>query len=137
MAKNAELKTKLNEASVDDFINTVNDEQTRADCFEISKLMTQATKAKPKMWGSSIVGFGEQHLKYASGRELDWMIMGFSPRKQNITLYLPGPLETYSALLGKLGKYTTGKGCIYIKKLADVDRKVLKDLVTASLKSVK
>ncbi|MEY2818036.1 MAG: DUF1801 domain-containing protein [Chloroflexota bacterium] len=131
MAKKAELKTKKNEASVEDFIETVQDEQVRADCFEIAKMMEKATKAKPKMWGSSIVGFGEQHLVYESGRELDWMKIGFSPRKQNITLYV----SLDESLLKKLGKFTTGKGCLYIKKLTDVDTKVLNELITASAKS--
>ena len=131
MAKKAELKTKKNEASVEDFIETVQDEQVRADCFEIAKMMEKATKAKPKMWGSSIIGFGEQHLVYESGRELDWMKIGFSPRKQNITLYV----SLNEGLLKKLGKFTTGKGCLYIKKLTDVDKKVLNELITASAKS--
>ncbi|HND48428.1 MAG TPA: DUF1801 domain-containing protein [Anaerolineales bacterium] len=131
MAKKAELKTKKNEASVENFIETVQDEQVRADCLEIAKMMEQATKAKGKMWGSSIVGFGEQHLVYESGRELDWMKIGFSPRKQNITLYV----HLEEGLLKKLGKFTTGKGCLYIKKLADVDKKVLKELIVASATS--
>lgn len=130
MAKKAELKTKKNEASVEDFIEAVQDAQVRQDCLEITKMMEQATKAKGKMWGSSIVGFGEQHLVYESGRELDWMKIGFSPRKQNITLYI----SLDESLLKKLGKFTTGKGCLYIKKLADVDKKVLKELITASVK---
>ncbi len=129
----AELKTKKNEASVDDFLNGIQDEQTRADCFEIVKIMKQATKAKPKMWGASIVGFGEYRYKYASGREGDWMLTGFSPRKQNITLYIMAGFDRYEPLLKKLGKYSTGKSCLYIKKLADVDKKVLKELVTESV----
>lgn len=133
----AELKTKKTEASVDTFLNGVKDEQVRNDCFEIARIMKQATKADPKMWGSSIVGFGSVRLKYASGRELDWMKIGFSPRKQNITLYIGLGGENESPLLKKLGKYTTGKGCLYIKKLADVDTKVLKELVNASVKSLK
>lgn len=130
MAKKAELKTKKNEASVEDFIESVQNEQVRADCYEIAKMMEQAVKAKPRMWGSSIIGFGEQHLIYESGRELDWMKIGFSPRKQNITLYIP--LD--ENLLKKLGKFTTGKGCLYIKKLADVDKKVLRELIASSTK---
>ena len=137
MAKNAELKTKKNETSVADFINAIKDEALREDCLEIAKIMKQVTKSDGKMWGTSIVGFGEQHLVYASGRELDWMVMGFSPRKQNITLYLPGALETYQKLLDTLGKYTTGKGCLYVKKLADVDKKVLKEIIAASAKEAK
>lgn len=135
MAKSAELKTKKNAASVKDFIDAIKDQTLREDCLEIAKLMKQVTKSDGKMWGSSIIGFGEQHLVYASGRELDWMLIGFSPRKQNITLYLPGALESYKNLLGNLGKHTTGKGCLYIKKLADVDKKVLKELVNTSAKN--
>ena len=137
MAKNAELKTKLNDASVDDFINTVEDEQTRADCFEIAKIMKQVTKAEPKMWGTSIVGFGTYHYKGASGREGDWMLVGFSPRKQNLTLYIMAGFDRYDELLKKLGKFSTGKSCLYITKLADVDKKVLKELVTESVKVMK
>ena len=133
----AELKTKKTEASVDDFLNGVKNEATKKDCLEIVKLMKQATKADPKMWGSSIVGFGTQHLKYASGRELDWMVIGFSPRKQNLTLYIPGSLESYADLLKKLGKHTTGKGCLYVKSLKDVDAKVLKELIQRSVKATK
>lgn len=133
----AELKTKKNDASVEDFLNTIKDEQIRTDCFEISKLMSQVTKAEPKMWGSSIIGFGQYHYKYASGRENDWMLVGFSPRKQNITLYIMAGFDRYDELLAKLGKFTTGKSCLYIKKLADVDKKVLKKLVTESVKVMK
>lgn len=133
----AELKTKKNDASVEDFLNTIKDEQIRADCFEISKLMSQVTKAEPKMWGSSIIGFGQYHYKYASGRENDWMLVGFSPRKQNLTLYIMAGFDRYDELLAKLGKFTTGKSCLYIKKLADVDKKVLKKLVTESVKVMK
>jgi len=131
----AELKTKKTEASVDDFLNGLPSEQTRKDCFEIVKLMKQATKAEPKMWGSSIIGFGSTRLKYASGRELDWMIIGFSPRKQNLTLYLTGNLNTYADLLQKLGKHKTGGGCLYIKTLMDVDTKVLKEIIQQSVKA--
>jgi hypothetical protein len=132
----AELKTKKTEASVEDFLNKIKDQGVRQDCFEIAKIMKQATRSDPKMWGSSIVGFGSRHLKYASGRELDWMVIGFSPRKANITLYLPGGVENQAVLLKKLGKYTTGKGCLYIKKLKDVDTKVLKQLVNDSVQTV-
>lgn len=137
MAKNVELKTKLNDASVEDFLNTVDDEQIRADCFEITKIMKQVTKAEPKMWGTSIVGFGTYHYKGKSGREGDWMLVGFSPRKQNLTLYIMAGFDRYDDLLKKLGKFTTGKSCLYIKKLADVDKKVLKELVAESVKVMK
>ena len=136
MAK-AELKTQVNDASVTEFLNGVADEQKRKDCFEILKLMKQVTKEEPKMWGSSIVGFGSYHYKGKSGREGDWMLTGFSPRKQNLTLYLMGGFDTHADLLKKLGKFTTGAGCLYIKSLADVDRKVLKELVQASVRRMK
>ncbi len=137
MAKNAELKTKVNDASVEKFLNAVKDEQERTDCYEILKLMKQVTKEEPKMWGTSIVGFGSYHYKGKSGREGDWMLTGFSPRKQNLTLYLMGGFDTHKDLLKKLGKFTTSVGCLYIKKLDDVDKKVLKELVTASVKRMK
>jgi hypothetical protein len=136
MAK-AELKTQVNDASVTEFLNRVPDEQKRNDCFEILKMMKQITKEEPKMWGSSIVGFGSYHYKGKSGREGDWMLTGFSPRKQNLTLYLMGGFEAHAALLEKLGKFTTGVGCLYIKRLDDVDKKILKELVQASVKRMK
>ena len=132
----AELKTKKTEASVDDFLGRLPSEETRKDCLEIAKIMKQATKEEPKMWGPSIIGFGTTHLKYASGRELDWMVIGFSPRKQNLTLYIPGSLDTYADLFEKLGKQKTGGGCLYIKTLKDVDTKVLKELIQRSVKTV-
>ena len=136
MAK-AELKTKKTEASVEGFIATLTEEQVRNDCRVIVELMSAVTKAPPKMWGSAIVGFGSNTLKYPSGRELQWMRCGFSPRKANLTLYLPGSLEALAPQLAKLGKHTTGKDCIYIKRLSDVDLKALKSLVEASLKAAK
>jgi hypothetical protein len=133
----AELKTQMTEASVDDFLNKIKDEDIRRDCFTITKIMKRATRSDPKMWGSSIIGFGSRRLKYASGRELDWMLIGFSPRKANITLYLMGGLEKEAALLKRLGKHSTGKGCLYIKKLKDVDMKVLKELISDSVQTAK
>jgi hypothetical protein len=137
MAKNAELKTKVNEASVEGFLNSVADEQSRKDCFEILKMMKQVTKEEPKMWGASIVGFGSYHYKGASGREGDWMLIGFSPRKQNLTLYLMHGFEVHKDLLSKLGKHKTSMGCLYIKNLDDVDKKVLKELMAESVKRMK
>ena len=131
-----ELKTKKTDASVEAFLNKIKDEQTRLDAFEITKLMKKVTRSDPKMWGSSIIGFGSRRLKYPSGREIDWMVVGFSPRKANLTLYLAGGLDQQAALLKKLGKHSTGKGCLYIKKLKDVDPKVLKELITQSVRSV-
>ena len=132
----AELKTKVNTASVTDFLNGIQDETKRADSLEIMKLMQQVSKQEPKRWGTSIVGFGNIHLKYESGRELDWFTLGFSPRKQDLTLYgLGNWLE--SDLMKKLGKHKTGKGCLYIKKLEDVDIKVLKELLKQAVVTAK
>lgn len=136
MAK-TELKTKVNDASVSKFLNSVADERKRNDCFEILNMMRQITREEPKMWGSTIVGFGSYHYKGKSGREGDWMLTGFSPRKQSLTLYLMGGFDTHAALLKKLGKFTTSVGCLYIKTLEDVDRKVLKELIKASVKRMK
>ena len=133
MAKSTELKTKKNDASVDDFLNFIEDEQKRKDCFEIAKMMEKATNQKPKMWGSSIVGFGEYHYVYASGHEGDMCRIGFSPRKQNITLYIMQSFD--SPLFKKLGKFKTSKACLYIKKLADVDTKVLQELINEAAKA--
>ena len=137
MAKKVELKTQVNDASVEGFLNSVTDEQKRADCFEILRLMEQVTKEEPKMWGSSIVGFGSYHYKGASGREGDWLLTGFSPRKQNLTLYIMGGFDLHKDLLEKLGKHKTSVGCLYIKKLEDVDKEVLKELVAESVKITK
>ena len=126
----AELKTKQNNSSVDDFINAVESEQKRNDAFEILEMMKHITKEKPKMWGSSIIGFGDVRYKYASGREGDWFKVGFSPRKANVSLYLMGcDISKADSILGRLGKYKTGKGCLYINKLADIDKEVLKELI--------
>ncbi|HAV76222.1 MAG TPA: DUF1801 domain-containing protein [Anaerolineae bacterium] len=133
----AELKTKVNDASVNKFIKSIKDEQVRDDCFQILDIMQKATKAEPKMWGTSIIGFGSYHYKYASGREGDWMLTGFSPRKQNITLYIMPGFQEYDSLMKNLGKHSTGKSCLYIKKLEDVDTKVLKELVAKSVKKMK
>ena len=135
MAKNAEIKTKVNDASVEGFLNSVEDDQKRKDSFEIIKMMKQATKEEPKMWGSAIIGFGSYHYKYESGREGDMPIIGFSPRKQSLTLYVGLGDDSENPLLKKLGKYTTSKVCLYIKKLADVDRTVLQELINESAKT--
>ena len=136
MAK-TELKTQVNDASVTDFLNSVAEEGKRNDAFEMLKLMKQVTKEEPKMWGGSIVGFGSYHYKGTSGREGDWMLTGFSPRKQALTVYLNHGFDAHKDMLKKLGKYKTGMGCLYINKLDDVDRKVLKELVIASVKRMK
>ncbi len=133
----AELKTKVNDASVTKFLNTIQDEGVKKDCLEILKMMKQVTKEEPRMWGDTIVGFGSYHYKGASGREGDWMLTGFSPRKQNITLYIIAGFDKQGPLLKKLGKHTTSKGCLYIKQLADVDGKLLKQLVSDSVQTMK
>ena len=130
----AENKTKETEASVKKFIDSVPDEQKRADAFIILELMQRATKMPPKMWGTAIVGFGSVHYKYESGREGDICLMGFSPRKQNISLYLPGGHTAYAGELKQLGKHETGKGCLYINKLTEVDTVVLKKIFEKGMK---
>ncbi len=129
----AELKTKQTTASVEKFLNNVADEQRRKDCFRLVEIMKAETKAEPAMWGTSIVGFGRHQYKYESGRELEWFLVGFSPRKQDLTLYMMGGLERYQSLTKKLGKHKTGKACLYIKKLEDVDLPTLKQLIKQSV----
>ena len=129
----AELKTKPNDQDVEAFLNSVEDEQRRRACFAIKEIMEQVTGAEAKMWGDSIVGFGSYHYKYASGREGEWMLTGFSPRKRNLTLYIMSGFDEYDALLDDLGKYKTGKSCLYINKLEDIDLGVLTDLVQQSV----
>lgn len=129
----AELKTKRNKGDVQAFLNSVPDEKKRQDSFAILELMKQVTGKEPEMWGDSIVGFGSYHYKYKSGREGDWFLTGFSPRKQNITLYIMAGFDEYDKLLNKLGKHTTGKSCLYVKKIEDVDADVLKELVRQSV----
>lgn len=127
----AELKTKVNDASVEKFINSIKDEQRKKDCLSLLKFFERVTKEKPKMWGSSIVGYGSYRYKYATGREGDWMKTGFSPRKQNLTIYIMPGLTPFEDLLSKLGKFTTGVSCLYVKKLEDIDMKILEKLVKA------
>lgn len=126
----AELKTKVNDASVIDFLEQIPDLQKREDCLRLVELMQAATGAAPKMWGDSIVGFGSYHYKSVSGREGDWPRLGFSPRKQNLSLYLMSGFEGLEGLLAKLGKHKLGKGCLYINRLADVDLDVLKKILS-------
>jgi hypothetical protein len=128
-----ELKTQKNDASVTAFLNSIEDEKKRQDSFTILELMKDVTGSDPVMWGTSIIGFGHYHYKYASGRENDWMLTGFSPRKQNLTLYIMSGFDQYGELLSKLGKHTTGKGCLYIKKLEHIDLDVLRELVKHSV----
>ncbi|MEO6729097.1 MAG: DUF1801 domain-containing protein [Candidatus Dojkabacteria bacterium] len=130
----AELKTKVNDASVEKFIESVQDESQKKDSEVIDKLMQEISGDKPKMWGPSIVGYGLEHLHYASGRDLEWLKIGFSPRKTALTLYvLKSEPEKFQDLLNKLGKHKIGKGCLYIKKLSDVNMDVLKALIERAL----
>jgi len=132
----AELKTKETKASVRRFLKQIPDASRRQDAEKILALMKSVTREEPKMWGSSIIGFGRLHYKYASGREGDWFKAGFSPRKDSFTLYLcTGGFETHADLMSKLGKYKTGVGCLYVKKLEDVDEQVLKRLVIRTLET--
>lgn len=130
----AELKTKKTEASVDLFLRQIKDQQKKEDAYSILNLMEKASKTRAKMWGSSIIGFGDMHLKYESGRELDWFKIGFSPRKQNFALYISGAIRDQQELLKKLGKHKTGKGCLYIDKISDVDINVLKEIINEGMK---
>ncbi|MCB0195417.1 MAG: DUF1801 domain-containing protein [Anaerolineae bacterium] len=129
----AELKTQPNDQDVEAFLNGVEDEKKRQDSFAILALMQEITGEEPIMWGDSIVGFGQFHYKYASGREGDWFLTGFAPRKRNLTLYIMAGFEAYDALMEKLGKYKTGKSCLYINKIEDIDREVLRELVKQSV----
>ena len=129
----AELKTQRNAASVEKFLNAVENEQRRADCFELLKLMQKITGEKPAMWGPSIVGFGSYHYVYASGHEGDWPLVGFAPRKQDLTLYIMAGFPRFESLMQKLGKHKTGKSCLYLKRLDDVDRKVFAQVIEGSV----
>jgi len=133
----AQLKTQPNEKSVTDFLNSVENDTKRADSFTILELMKEVTGSEPIMWGDSIIGFGSYHYKYASGREADWFLTGFSPRVQNLTLYIMSGFDEYDDLLGKLGKHSTGKSCLYIKRLENIDLDVLKELVEKSVAHMK
>jgi Domain of unknown function (DU1801) len=134
MGKLAEIKTKQTSASVTGFLDSIQDEQKRKDCRVILKLMEKATKEKPKMWGSSMIGYGNVRYKSpATGREVDWFKIGFSPRKANLSLHLMD-LQRHAEAFKKLGKFKTGSGCLYINKLEDVDIKVLEKIIDAAAK---
>jgi uncharacterized protein DUF1801 len=132
----AELKTKPTTVSVSKFLESVPDASKRRDCKALIQLMKKATKSQPKMWGPSIVGFGDYHYKYETGREADWFRAGFSPRKNALTLYIMSGFPKHADLMSKLGKHKTGKGCLYIKQLADVDTKVLERLIERAVQSL-
>jgi len=133
----SENKTQPTDNDVMAFLNTVEPEKKREDSLEILRLMEEATGEPPKMWGASIIGFGSYHYQYASGREGDWTLVGFSPRKQAITLYLSYGYASFDDLMSKLGKFKTGKACLYVKKIEDVDLDVLRELVKRSAEHMK
>ncbi len=133
----ANVKTRKTGASVTGFIAAIDDPRQRADAKKLARMMRAATGARAKMWGPSIVGFGSYHYKYASGREGDWMLVGFSPRKQNLSVYIMPGFERFAALMKKLGKYKTGKSCLYIKRLEDVDEAVLEQLIRDSVEDMR
>lgn len=130
----AEPKTKASGRSVSRFLGGVKDEKRREDCLTLSRIMSQATKSQPRMWGTSILGFGTYRYRHASGRAGEWFLTGFYPRKQNLTLYIMSGFEAYDGLLKKLGKYKTGKACLYIKTLDDVYLPTLGMLIRQSVK---
>jgi len=133
----SKLKTTQNEADVNAFLDAVENPRRRADARQVLDLIQAVTGEPPKMWGSSIVGFGSYHYRYASGREGDWPVVGFSPRKQNLVIYIMPGFSDYGDLLGKLGKFRTGKSCLYVNKLDDVDLELLEQLVRESVKEMK
>ena len=129
----SELKTKQHDGDVNEFLDAVENPRRREDSRRVLELMREVTGEPPKMWGSSIVGFGSYHYRYASGREGDWMLTGFSPRKQNLTIYIMPGFSDFTDLLAKLGKHRTSKSCLYLNKLADIDLEVLAELVRESV----
>ena len=133
----AELKTKPTKVGVDAFVRKITDAKKRADTKALIAMMKEATKAEPVMWGASIVGFGSYRYEYASGRTGDWPIIGLSPRAQNLTLYIMPGFEEFRDLLGDLGPHSTGKSCLYIKRLSDIDVPTLKKIVTKSVAKMK
>jgi len=132
----AELKTRPSRASVTKFLAGIDDRQQRADAKKVAAMMRRATGKRAKMWGASIVGYGSYHYKYASGREGDFMVTGFSPRKQALTVYIMPGFSSFKKLMEKLGKYKTGKSCLYIKRLSDVDEKTLEKLIAESVRNM-
>jgi hypothetical protein len=132
----AELKTKKNDASVEAYLNAIDDTQRKKDCQEIHELMQKVTGHEGSMWGDSIVGYGSYHYKYESGREGDWMQVGFSNRKQSISVYIMSGFSKYDGLLSKLGKHKTGKSCLYINKMEDIDEQILEEMIRTSVEYI-
>ena len=128
----AEMKTKKTNASVEDFLNAIEDDEVREDCIKIAGMMEKATKSKPRMWGPSIIGFGDAKLKYPNGREIDWMVAAFSPRKQNITVYIDN-FSGLDGLLAQLGKHSRSKACLYFKRLSEIHVPTLRKIINTSV----
>lgn len=135
MAK-AEIQTRQTDASVEDFLNSVENEERRNDGFRLLEMYKRVTGEEPKMWGPAIIGFGNRKYKYPDGREMDWMVAAFSPRKQNLTLYVICDSPKQPGLLAKLGKHSASRSCLYIKRLSDVDEKVLEKIIKDSVNYV-
>ena len=133
----AELKTKETDGSVEDFLGRVPQEKTREECRALVRLMKRVTGEEPKMWGASIIGFGSYHYRYESGRKGEWFLTGFSPRKKDLTLYIMAGFDQYDDLMSRLGKHKTGKSCLYIRSIDDIDQGVLEKLVRASVAATK
>ena len=130
------MKTKANADSVDDFLASIDDDARRQECLRVLELMKEVTGEEPTMWGAGMVGFGTYHYRYESGREGDWFVTGFAPRKSNLTLYIMAGFDRYGDLMSRLGKHGTGKSCLYVKRLSDVDGEVLEQLVRESVEHV-
>lgn len=127
------LKTQPYDRDIPEFLSKVEDPQKREDCFTLLEMMKEETGEEPQYWHSNMVGFGRYHYQYASGHEGDWFLTGFSPRKQNLTIYIMAGFERYDELMANLGKYKTGKSCLYVKRLSDIDQKILRELVSESV----
>lgn len=132
-----ENKTKETDASVEAYLNEVQDEEKRRDCETVLQLMKEVTGTEPKMWGGGMVGFGSYHYKYPSGREGDWFLTGFAPRKRDLTIYVTAGFDRYEALMSELGKFKIGKSCLFVKRLSDVDLTVLRKLISESVNHMK
>ncbi len=132
-----ELKTKQNDGDVEAFLDTIEPQQKQTDSRTIVEMMATITGEAPKMWGESIIGFGSYHYRYASGQEGDWMLVGFAPRKQALTLYLMSGYEDWDDLTANLGKFKTGKSCLYVKRLADVDQHILRQMIERSVEQMR
>jgi hypothetical protein len=133
----AKPKTKVSSASVAAFLNAIEDPERRRDAKKVAAMMREATGSPAKMWGASTIGFGSYHYKYASGREGEWMLIGLSPRKQSLTLYIIAGFKELHALMAELGSHKTGRSCLYIKRLADIDLKVLESLIERSVRQMR